>query len=260
MRRTGRRQASFSGFTLMELLVVIAVSGILMALLLPALSKAKEKSRRSVCSENLRQDLAAVLLYADYNGDYLPSALDNQGNYHSVVLSTTIYSNLVEIYLSGNSKTLYCPNLAYAADALDGATGVTVSNRVGYTIGYNYLAEPTSLPNPKGPDQIWSGLEKDNHDGEILADANYWSQNSVASMTAVPHATVGGKVAVSVKMAAQGSNDSNSTGSTAPGSASALLGAAGGNVAWLDGAVIWKPMRLMLQWSASSDGTAAGNW
>ncbi len=70
-----------TGFTIIELLVTIAIVAILMSIMMPGFRAARESANRIQCSSNLRQIGLAIYLYAFQNGDHLPETIfDNDGS------------------------------------------------------------------------------------------------------------------------------------------------------------------------------------
>src|SRR5947209_2320651 len=91
MKRLHRKQPT--GFTLVELLVVIGIIALLISILLPSLSRARETANRVKCGSNLRQIGQAMMLYAN----------ENQGSYPRTYMKSPVAAIITDT--TGNSLT-----------------------------------------------------------------------------------------------------------------------------------------------------------
>jgi len=106
-----------SAFTLIELLVVIAIIAVLAALLLPALTRAKEGGRAASCKNNLRQLSLGAATYALDNKGRLPYFLDWLATKPGDLSSGQLYPYLKarQVYLCPTDKIMLASNARYPA-------------------------------------------------------------------------------------------------------------------------------------------------
>ncbi len=221
------------GFTLVELLVVIAIIALLAALLLPSLIAAKEKARRVACKSNLRQFILAAHMYANDHTEKLPGGLSDNPNLadeHIPVISTATRNALTRY--TGNVKIIDCPSLGPPFNKAEG----WFYSDYGFVIGYNYLGghggAPWQVSSAKYSTWVSPQTVTDLSTLVLVNDMNDWSTSE--GKTFAPHGSHG-------PILRKGKFDN----SDAFGAPSQSIGAAGGNLGFLDGSVAWKKISNM---------------
>lgn len=101
------------GFTVIELLIVIAIIGVLLGLTLPALQKAREASRRTECANNLRQIGLAMHQYFQTHKNQFPKSAHSTSDLES----TWIYT--LAPFLENVDKIRICPEDPNGAERLE---------------------------------------------------------------------------------------------------------------------------------------------
>ena len=203
-RHAAPRRSHRGAFTLVELLVVIGIIAVLISILLPTLSRAREASYTTQCLSNLRQVGLYLNLYANEQRGYLPP----QSPSFIRALNGRSHEFIDQRYTKGGGgKVFYCPTLEPVTmylfnlpGAIDPATYAwspeehwkNSATKTGHRIlGYFYLGNPTLDPLDP-PSKYWIDVNKDKRTrDEYVVKFSEKGSSNIAVMTDVVNQVIG---------------------------------------------------------------------
>ena len=209
-------------FTLPELLVVVGLVALLLALLLPAVNKAREHAKLVVCTNNLRELGVAASNYSSRNSGWLPVVPLTQTSDGSVWLWDLPVDVTARLLQSGAQRdTFYCPFSSDRQD-LDGLWNFSPIYRV---TGYMWLLQ---RPNPSIASLALPKLAK-----VTIFDSDHVADDS--------------ELVVDDTLSQNGDFGQVTGGWKLPHTTSHMKGfkPQGGNILFLDGHVTWRPFTDM---------------
>ena len=145
--KTLKSYSGASGFTLIKLLVTIAIIGILVAILLPTLSRSKDKAKSAACLNNMHQIGVASQMYTDDNADVIiPMARLVTPYPNNLIVPYKPYvwwPDTLRPYTQSGAKLYTCPS----APEVQG--GVHLTNALGIGMNFNELGVFPENVDPK---------------------------------------------------------------------------------------------------------------
>jgi len=229
-------------FTLVEMLLVVALIALLISMLLPQLNRARESARRAQCANNLHQSHLGFVNYSFDNRTFYPDSKRDDGGQHTGYLSTPIYNALLKA-VGDNNLIFLCPNQKPSFQGYLLA-GSTPPNGLGYRPGYIYLGgfNFTGWLN-LAPNPIWDSPRRSNNakpNMKLATDYIYQPGPGVNNPTVGSHGSSG-----EVRSPA------------GAGVHPSQIGVEGGNTLLVDGAVRWNILKDIKAHAALPSGMAS---